>query len=152
MCLKLISDPDDRHVRVSLVGIAAALQDAHTRLERALGPNITCVEYGCKPMTHCKKYEKRSFLLEPIVVPPPPRESAASSQNLEPEPTEGHTRRSGGAVIGKVSHTELQRTLHVVASHRKGNGAHVELLDDEGYVNHIVPHGTRMTVTGSVDD
>ena len=38
-------DPDDSHVRVWLVGIAAALQDAHTRLERALGHSITCVEY-----------------------------------------------------------------------------------------------------------
>ena len=31
-----VFDLDDNHVRVSLVGIVAALQDAHTRLERAL--------------------------------------------------------------------------------------------------------------------
>ena len=42
-------DPDDRHICASLVGTAAALQDAHARLKRALGHSITCVEYGRSP-------------------------------------------------------------------------------------------------------
>ena len=47
-----VSDLDDNHVRASLVGIVAALQDAHTRLERASGHSITCAEYECTPMKH----------------------------------------------------------------------------------------------------
>ena len=39
----------------------------------------------------------------------------------------------------------------MAASHTWGNRANVELLDYDGYVDHIVPHATHMIVTESAD-